>query len=189
MRNDIETGNLKNGLIFISGPSNSGKSCWGEYLIEKNRKVTYVATSKIYSDDNSWLKRIAKHKKRRPKCWKTVECDQDLIEKIEDIHPENALLIDSLGGYISNTLHISQDQWNNKTKTLIKILKSRSINSIIIVVSEEISWGIVPSTKTGFIFRERLSILARDIAKISNIQWLVVQGRAINLTSISYIVP
>ena len=62
-------------------------------------------------------------------------------------------------------------------------------NLCIIVVSEEVGWGIVPATPIGHLFRERLSKLTSLIGRHSKKKWLAINGTAIDLDKIGYLIP
>tara|TARA_Y100001968_G_C19094314_1_gene589311 strand:- start:112 stop:675 length:564 start_codon:yes stop_codon:yes gene_type:complete len=185
-----KTENLNtNGLTYISGPSSSGKSRWAENIIGEHHLVTYIATSLNRPEDKDWLERIRKHKLRRPSDWTIMESPINLSESLNIIDNKHVILIDSLGGYISSNLHLDNYKWKNESKLLINTIDKICKYQKIIIVSEEIAWSVVPSTNIGNKFRDRLSYLSAKLAKIANKNWLVVQGIAIDLNKIGYIVP
>ena len=57
------------------------------------------------------------------------------------------------------------------------------------VVIEETGWGVVPPTRIGGLFRDRLGALAQDLDRIADAAWLVVQGRALDLHGLGCLVP
>ena len=62
-------------------------------------------------------------------------------------------------------------------------------NLCIVVVSEEVGWGIVPATPIGHLFRERHSTLNSLINRQSKKRWLAVNGTAIDLDQIGHVIP
>tara|TARA_B100000965_G_scaffold247177_1_gene207543 strand:+ start:8365 stop:8922 length:558 start_codon:yes stop_codon:yes gene_type:complete len=175
------------GLITISGPTNSGKSKLAEFLIKEHKAITYIATSKQRPNDSEWQKRINVHKKRRPLSWKLIEYPADICKAIESISEEESILIDSLGGLVEQHLMIKDHQWevlkNEFVNTLIKN------NYLIIIVFEEIGWGISPHTQIGHLFRERLSNLSSLISRHSSRRWLAINGTAIDIDKIGSLIP
>ena len=149
-----------------------------------SKNVIYIATSKNNIDDRNWTKRIEKHKARRPKYWKTLESEGQLGKEILDFPLIDNILIDSLGGFV--TAHINKDNttWLKYSNEMLLALQKH--NGSVIVVSEEVGWSILPHTKIGFTFSERLSIISQEIGRIANDTWLVVAGRAVNLNSIGH---
>tara|TARA_B100000575_G_scaffold150839_1_gene120324 strand:- start:521 stop:1078 length:558 start_codon:yes stop_codon:yes gene_type:complete len=175
------------GLISITGPTRSGKSRLAEFLINEHDSVAYIATSKPRPNDPEWQKRIDLHKKRRPDKWMLIEHPEDICTAIESIRGNHSILIDSLGGLVEQHLIEDDDKWNYFQ---FKFLKSLSKDDIcIVVVSEEVGWGIVPATPIGHLFRERLSTLSSLISRQSKKRWLAVNGTAIDLNKIGHLIP
>ncbi len=175
------------GLISITGPTRSGKSKLAEFLIKEQDLVTYIATSKPRPNDPDWQRRIDLHKSRRPVSWTIIEHPKDICNAIESITRNESILIDSLGGLVEHHLIDDNDQWNNFQNNLLCCLTEN--NLCIVVVSEEIGWGIVPATPIGHLFRERLSTLTSLISHQSKKRWLAVNGTAIDLDKIGDLIP
>ncbi len=173
----------KKGLTIVAGPSQSGKSKWAELLVWDLKNVIYIATSNRNTTDKDWNKRIAKHKLRRPQNWLVKESGMELITDLRSLDKTFPILIDSLGGFVSQYLNELDNQWSQKEIDLVEAIKCRE--GITICVIEEVGWGVVPPTRIGNIFRDRLGTLAQKLQIISTESWLVIQGRAINLSNIS----
>ncbi len=169
------------GTILISGPARSGKSEWAENIIKYSKKdIVYQATHINNNEDESWIKRIRKHRERRPSEWKLIE-SADITKVISGLNSNNSLLIDSLGGVIAEYINFSSRNWQIYSDTIIDSLSK--FNGLVVIVAEETGWGVSPTTKVGNIFRDRLGKLTQDIEHISKDSWLVFRGRAINLKS------
>ena len=177
---------LSAGLTLVSGPSRSGKSRWAEHLVSNLPKVTYVATSAHQPDDMDWHERMRKHRLRRPSHWKLVECGPDLLSLLRN-PPSHALLIDSLGGYVAQQLSTSNSAWSIQCEQWPGL--TAQLRHPVVLVIEEIGWGVVPNTSAGYLFRERLGELAEYLSNLSKCSWLVIQGRALELTSLGLKVP
>ncbi len=175
------------GLILISGPIKSGKSKLAEFLIKEQESITYIATSKPRYDDPEWELNIVAHRKRRPNNWKLIEYPPNICETIKSFQHNESILIDSLGGLVEQYLMKDQDQWKLIQTNFINCLKSSEL--AIIIVSEEIGWGIVPATPIGHLFRERLSSLSSLISCNSSKKWLAVNGIAIDLDIFGVPIP
>ena len=175
------------GLISITGPTRSGKSKLAEFLIKDKDTVTYIATSKPRPNDPDWQQRINLHRKRRPKNWTLIEYPKDICKAIESVRGNESILIDSLGGLVEHHLIEEDYQWNSFQNKLFNCLTED--NLCIIVVSEEVGWGIVPATPIGHLFRERHSALTSLISRHSKKRWLAVNGTAIDLNKIGDLIP
>tara|TARA_Y100001968_G_scaffold322936_1_gene359844 strand:+ start:1584 stop:2198 length:615 start_codon:yes stop_codon:yes gene_type:complete len=179
---NIEFNIMGSGIILVSGPTRSGKSEWAEQLMHREDSVTYLATSDI-KGDSEWIKRIKKHKDRRPERWKTIDINYDLIAKLNYLGKSESILLDSLGGFVSNYINTKENVWISICDEFLKEIAM--FNSLVVIVIEETGWGVSPSTKIGNLFRDRLGILSQSLELISSDSWLVIQGRAINLKNIS----
>ena len=177
MDSSVEIGTK--GLILVSGPTKSGKSKWAENLISKQQDIIYVATSEL-SSDKEFQRRIEEHKSRRPHHWELIEGDFDLLKVIKFTKSTSSLIIDSLGGFIAKNIELDESQWIKLSNSFLEALKPQ--DKLIIIVIEETGWGVVPSTSIGNKFRDRLGKLSQELNSISILSWLVIQGRAINLT-------
>jgi len=175
------------GLISISGPTRSGKSQLAEFLIKEKNPVTYIATSKPRPNDPDWLQRIDHHRKRRPERWTILEHPKDICKSIESMNGDESILIDSLGGLVVDSLNMDNSYWNNFQNKLLNCFTKD--NLCIVVVSEEVGWGIVPATPIGHLFRERQSQLSSLISSHSKKRWIAVNGTAIDLDKIGDLIP
>ena len=172
------------GLITITGAIKSGKSQLAEFLIKDQESITYIATSKPRDNDPEWQKRINIHRKRRPNNWKLLEHPSDICKAIESNGAYGSILIDSLGGLVEQHLVDNENEWEIFQNKFINCLINKEY--VIIVVSEEIGWGIVPATPLGHLFRERHCNLSLTLCQNSIKKWLAVNGNAIDLEEIGY---
>ncbi len=171
-------------IIFITGGTKSGKSEFAEYLGRKIKKITYIALSESRPEDLIWQKKILQHRKRRPKEWELVETD-DLIGAL--ISKKGSILIDSIGGFIMENITKSDEEWEKKIYLLIDLLQVRKNTTLI--VGEQVGWSLVSEFEIGNKYIERLGNLQKKITKISQENWLTINGRAIRLDNISIEIP
>ena len=175
------------GLISITGPTRSGKSQLAEFLIKNQKSVTYIATSKPRPSDPDWQQRIDLHRKRRPDQWKLIEHPKDICKAIESINGNESILIDSIGGLVEHHIREDDAQWEIFQDRLLNCFTEN--NLCIVVVSEEVGWGIVPATPVGHLFRERHSTLSSLLSRLSKKRLLAVNGIAIDLDQIGELIP
>ena len=171
-------------IILVSGGVKSGKSEFAEYLASKEKTVTYIALSETRPDDISWQKKILIHQLRRPKSWKLIETE-DLIPIIKV--DKGVLLVDSLGGFIINSLKKKDDEWKNCLNNLLYYLAS--YKSKIIIVGEQTGWGLVSEYEIGNLYTDRLGICLKEITKISKENWITINGKAIKLDNMFFEIP
>ena len=175
------------GLILVTGPTRSGKSRWAESLVADQAAVIYMATGPSRPEDQQWQQRLQRHRQRRASHWSTVECANDFCEALARVPGPATLLVDSLGGIVANQLESSNEAWDEHQEQLIKALMRHQ--GIVVIVIEETGWGVVPSTAIGGLFRDRLGSLAQVLEALASQSWLVVQGRALNLSQLGKPVP
>ena len=187
MVNPIET-NI-HGIVLVSGPISSGKSRLAEYFLSNHSKVTYIATGITNKTDLKWTNKIISHRKRRPKHWKTIESQKDLNTILTNIDSDSSVLIDSLGGYIVNHLDLKDIEWTDHKKLFLKTLYNSSINRLIVIVSEEVGWCPLPSTKIGCLFSERLTSLSKELSIQALDNWIAINGRALSLNQLGNLIP
>ena len=169
-------------ITIISGPKKGGKSLWAEKLLKNQNDVIYIATGSASEDDENWQQRINEHRKRRNKEWQTIESNYNLCITINNIDSGQTLLIDSLGGFVSSLIDHSEDAWLDITKQFINILNS--YNGDIIIVAEEVGWGLMSEYAIGNSFVDRLGLITKEIEYLAKESWLVLHGKAINLTQL-----
>lgn len=175
-------------LILVSGPASGGKSRWAEELARRSGKpVTYLATGPLLPQDPSWQERLERHRRRRPAGWQCREVEGALAQALEDVPRGCLTLVDSLGTWVAAHLELEETDWQRECGTLLKAVERRS--SDLLIVAEEVGWGVVPASAVGGRFRERLGTLLQELTPRSDAAWLVVQGRAVELLAISAAVP
>ena len=179
--------NIKSSLshiIFITGGTKSGKSEFAEYLAKNVKKLSYVALSENNIEDKEWQKKIHLHKKRRPKDWKLIETT-DLLNTLNK--EDGPLLIDSIGGFVMESIGKENNEWSTIMNLLISLLMKRK--SITFIVGEQVGWSLVSEYKIGNTYIERIGELQKRITKISKDNWLAINGRAIKIDEISIEIP
>jgi len=171
-------------IIFITGGTKSGKSEFAEHLAKKAKKLSYVALSENNIDDKEWQDKINLHQKRRPKDWKLIETT-DLLNTLNK--EDGPLLIDSIGGFVMESIDKENTEWLMSMNSLMTLLKKR--RSLTFIVGEQVGWGLVSEYKIGNSYIERIGQLQRRITQISKDNWLAINGRAIKIDEISLEIP
>ncbi len=181
---DLSNSDDSSYIVFITGGTKSGKSEFAEHLAKKVKKISYVALSDNNKDDKEWQDKINLHRIRTPKDWKLIETT-DLLNTL--MKEEGPLLIDSIGGFVMNSIGKEQNEWSTKMNSLISLLMKRKC--ITIIVGEQVGWSLVSEYKIGNIYIERIGELQKRITKISKYNWLAINGRAIKIDEISIEIP
>ena len=171
-------------IVFITGGTKSGKSEFAEHLAKESKKLSYIALSENNPKDKQWREKINLHRKRRPKDWILIETT-DLLNTL--IKEEGPLLIDSIGGFVMESIEKENKEWITKMHSLIGLLKKRKNKTYI--VGEQVGWSLVSEYKIGNTYIERIGELQKKITKISKDNWLAINGRAIKIDEISLEIP
>jgi len=184
LEQNVNTVNNSSQVIFVSGGTKSGKSEFAEYLGKEISSLSYIALSEQRLKDENWKQKISKHRERRPKSWRLIETT-DLISILSQ--NSGPLLIDSIGGFVMESICKENDAWLCKMNSLINHLKNRM--SLTIIVGEQVGWSLVSEYEIGNKYIERIGELQKMISKISKENWLALNGRAIKIDEISLEIP
>ncbi len=172
---------LENGSTEVSNDSEATSS-----TASKGR-VTYIAT--CIPGDDEMRQRVKIHKKRRPSHWKTIEEPLDLTGVLEKEGPmSQVVLIDCLGLYVTNLLFQEDDDMDQKGRcqdVLNCVTEfatiARNVHSHVIVVSNEVGMGLVPSYPSGRLFRDVLGWSNQALARLSDWVYFMVSGIAVSV--------
>lgn len=175
-------------ITLVSGPAASGKSRWAEHLAHSSgHAVVVLATGPDLPDDPSWQQRLDRHRQRRPPSWRTLEVGGELSSGLLLLKSGELGLVDSLGTWVAAHLESERMAWQEQVDTLVSTI--RLLSCPLVLVSEEAGWGVVPMTAAGGRFRDRLGELQQQLAPHCDAAWLVLQGRAIDLSPMAQLVP
>lgn len=176
------------GVTLICGPAGGGKSRWAEHLATlSGRQVVYLATGPLLPDDADWQRRLDRHRRRRPPHWICREVGGDLAAAVSPLSSGQIALIDSLGTWVAAWLDCGAAEWQQRCGELREAL--RGCTAPLLLVCEEVGWGVVPSTAEGGRFRTRLAELEQRLMADASAAWLVIAGRALDLQALSVPVP
>lgn len=161
-------------LVLITGGVRSGKSKMAVDLAEKSGKpVVFLATCQPL--DEEMQRRVAKHKQDRPESWQTVE-EPIEIEKVIAGATEKLVVLDCLTLWITNLVMagLDQKQIMSKLETLLAFIKSGVFE--VIIVTNEIGWGIVPDNQMAREFRDIVGFAHQKIAAQADEVYMTVCG-------------
>ena len=160
-------------LTLVLGGARSGKSRYAEALIQSVAAPwVYVATAEALDDEMG--ERIAHHRTRRDARWRTLDAPRDLAAALLSLdgagHP---ILVDCLTLWLSNTLLQGGDV-EAACDELAAVLRDRP--GPLVVVSNEVGFGIVPDTPLGRQFRDAQGRLNQRVAEVAERVVLVAAG-------------
>ncbi|MEV0006123.1 bifunctional adenosylcobinamide kinase/adenosylcobinamide-phosphate guanylyltransferase [Micromonospora sp. NPDC050980] len=167
--------------LLVLGGIRSGKSGFAESLVADAPMVRYVATAPAGEpDDTEWAARLAAHRARRPGSWTTEETAADpgrLAEVIAAAGPNDTLLVDDLGGWVTVLLDPAH-QPADDTATIAELAAAvRASEARLVLVSPEVGLSLVPTTPLGRAFTDALGATNRAVADACDAVALVVAGQ------------
>ncbi|WP_114008674.1 bifunctional adenosylcobinamide kinase/adenosylcobinamide-phosphate guanylyltransferase [Cohaesibacter intestini] len=148
---------------FIFGGARSGKSQFAETLChESDCDLLYVATSPVIKGDAEYADRIKMHQDRRGPRWRVIEEELALAEILKaESRPDLAILIDCMTLWLNNVLYHNLSL-EDRLKAFIEAMQT--CQSRIILISNEVGQGIVPSNPEVRGFRDHQGRLNQTLA-------------------------
>jgi adenosylcobinamide kinase/adenosylcobinamide-phosphate guanylyltransferase len=150
-------------VTLILGGARSGKSRYGEQLIEgQDLQGVYLATAEA-SADLEMAERIRAHRARRSAGWRTVEVPLDLVSALErEGGARRAILVDCLTLWVSN-LMAAERSVAAESEALVRALPG--LCGAVVFVSNEVGHGIVPMNALARAFRDHVGLLHQAVAE------------------------
>lgn len=158
---------------LILGGARSGKSRHAEQLaLATGGAVTYVATA--VAADAEMQERIAHHRAQRPAAWSLVEEPLALAQVLRaHAVADGCLLVDCLTLWLGNLL-VDEARLQQEIDALYAALPE--LPGEILLVSNEVGWGIVPDNPLARRFRDEAGRLHQRLAGVCDRVTLVVAG-------------
>jgi adenosylcobinamide kinase/adenosylcobinamide-phosphate guanylyltransferase len=163
---------------LVLGGARSGKSAHAQALAEQagvgqaGGDLVFIATAEAYDDE--MRERIARHRADRDARWRTVEAPRDLVGAIRAEDGDGrTILVDCLTLWLSNLLLADQDLEAAGVALVEAVAASRAR---VILVSNEVGFGIVPDNALARRFRDAAGRLNQRVAAACDAVDLVVAG-------------
>ncbi len=160
-------------VTLVIGGARSGKSRHAQRLAERaSGPLVFVATAQAF--DAEMTDRIARHRADRDDRWRTVEAPVDLADAIAAYDaPDMMLLVDCLTLWASNLLLGDADIDAHVARLDMALAAARGR---IILVTNEVGWGIVPDNALARRFRDVAGRINQSVAARAQSVDLVVAG-------------
>lgn len=164
--------------LLVLGGVRAGKSA---FAVARARgvgdRVVFVATAQALDDEMA--ARIARHRRERPATWRTVEEPFDLFETVASVISEaDVVLVDCLNLWVANLLQRDADLDDARLLARMTVLEAVATRprGHLILVSNEVGWGVHPGTAIGRRFRDALGMLNQAVARVADEVVLMVAG-------------
>jgi adenosylcobinamide kinase/adenosylcobinamide-phosphate guanylyltransferase len=169
--------NLTSSVQLILGGARSGKSAYAERLasdscVDSCVSVVYVATAQAFDDE--MRARIQQHQADRPSHWQSIEVGCELPQALlaHSTH-ENVLLVDCLTLWLMSVMHEGKDIHQSVSDLVAALSQTKGR---VLLVSNEITMGVVPMGKESRLYVDELGRLHQRIAALSSDVTLMVAG-------------
>lgn len=157
-------------FTLIVGGARSGKSRLAERLAEASGLPrSYIATAEIWDDE--MRDRIARHVADRGEGWVTHEAPRDVAGALAQA--KGVVLIDCATLWLTNVM-LGGGDILAETAALITAIKAYP--GPVIVVSNEVGWGIVPENRLARDFRDEQGRLNQRLAEVADLVAGVMAG-------------
>lgn len=160
-------------LSLIVGGARSGKSSLAERLIlGSGLAPVYVATAE--PGDDEMRDRIARHRADRAGSgWQTIEAPLDLAAPLAAARGDQAVLVDCATLWLTNIMLSGRDV-GEQTDALLRALAGSA--APVVIVSNEVGWGIVPDSALARSFRDEQGRLNQRLAGAAGLVIGVMAG-------------
>jgi adenosylcobinamide kinase/adenosylcobinamide-phosphate guanylyltransferase len=157
---------------LVLGGARSGKSRYAQSLISAQPPPwIYIATAE--ARDAEMAARIEKHRAQRGNGWQTIAEPHDLPAALSSAPPSAPVLVDCLTLWLSNRMLANADL-DREIDALEAALDVRP--GPIVLVANEVGYGIVPDNSIGRRFRDLQGALNQRLAAGADRVVLVVAG-------------
>ncbi|MDI6617072.1 MAG: bifunctional adenosylcobinamide kinase/adenosylcobinamide-phosphate guanylyltransferase [Clostridiales bacterium] len=170
--------------VLVTGGARSGKSSFAESIYNGKTDVVYIATSKV--TDREMEERVKLHRKQRPKDWITYEGYHNIDDAVKG---SRNYILDCLTVMTSNIMfeytkdcqvitHLMQKEVEDSVVGEIERLmdRVRLIDGNIVMVTNEVGYGIVPDNHIARVFRDISGRVNRRVAAMCSEVYLVCCG-------------
>ncbi|WP_415888912.1 bifunctional adenosylcobinamide kinase/adenosylcobinamide-phosphate guanylyltransferase [Neptuniibacter sp. SY11_33] len=159
---------------LILGGARSGKSQVAqERATITGQPVVYIATAQ--AQDSEMEQRIELHRQNRPSEWQILEIPFDLPDALYSLSGKgNTVLVDCLTLWLTNLLLKGLEPMQEGMKALTAAVDDFEGN--LILVSNEVGWGIVPMGELSRQFQDNTGRLHQDLAAVVEVVTLTVAG-------------
>ena len=160
-------------VTLVLGGARSGKSRYAERLVEgQGAGPVYIATGE--AGDAEMAERIARHRARRGRHWRTVEAPLDLAAALADtVAPDRGVLVDCLTLWLANLIEAGRDMEADVAQLLAAL---PALDGPVVFVANEVGLGIVPDNALARAFRDHAGLLNQEIAATADRVVLVAAG-------------
>ncbi len=171
-------------FAIVLGGAKSGKSSFalelGSSIAEEGAlEKVFVATARTL--DKEMEERVRLHREERGQGWRTIEEPINVAEALKGLEARSVAIVDCLTLWLSNLMEITTDD-ASIMETVGKLADTASESrASVIMVSNEVGGGIVPSNPLSRRFRDLAGRTNQSIAAIADEAYYIVAGMPIKM--------
>ena len=164
-------------IVLVTGGARSGKSSFAlEEALRHSGKRVFIATALALDDEMK--DRIRKHQAERGEDFATIEEPLDLTSRLDSLGEDvEVVVVDCLTVWLGNLFH----KWGNneegvkrQIERFCEVLPATNIR--LILVTNEVGFGIVPENELARHYRDMLGFLNHKIAEHSDKVYCCICG-------------
>jgi len=157
---------------FVIGGAASGKSSFAESICFQTQKPRiYIATAQAFDDE--MRAKISDHRAQRGTDWITHEAPINVCDTLRGCEAGHVVLLDCATLWLSNLMLAEQDVSNLGSQLCAAIT---DCPAQVVIVSNEVGYGIVPENKLARDFRNAQGRLNQAIAAQADLVVQVIAG-------------
>jgi len=167
--------NDKTTLIFITGGARSGKSNYAQQeALALSANPIYVATAKVYANDEEFKQRVQRHISDRDKNWTSIEA-QFYVSKLS--LENKVVVIDCVTLWLTNFFSLFKCDAQQSLQAIKKEIDAlQNIPATFFIISNEIGMGVHAETEIGRRFTDLQGWTNQYIADKANKVILMISG-------------
>jgi adenosylcobinamide kinase / adenosylcobinamide-phosphate guanylyltransferase len=164
-------------ITLITGGARSGKSSFALALAAKAyQKRAFIATAVPF--DEEMRARVQTHQRDRENAFHTFEESLHLAEAVRTLPQDiDVAVVDCLTVWLGNLFHLFEEKEafiKGEVDRFLGILEAAPCD--LILVTNEVGWGIVPDNRLARAFRDMAGHLNREVAKKAQPVYLLCCG-------------
>jgi adenosylcobinamide kinase/adenosylcobinamide-phosphate guanylyltransferase len=164
--------------VLVLGGVRAGKSA---FALARARaiggRVVFVATAE--AGDPEMAERIQRHQAERPPVWRTMEVPLEVPSTLVGLSGgADLVIVDCLNLWVANLIQKRPEMSDTELLAEAAALESAIARSpfALILVSNEVGWGVHPETQLGRRFRDALGLVNQAAARAADEVVLMVAG-------------
>ncbi|MGD8227713.1 MAG: bifunctional adenosylcobinamide kinase/adenosylcobinamide-phosphate guanylyltransferase [Desulfobacteraceae bacterium] len=162
-------------IIFVTGGCRSGKSSFAlDYANKHFKSKIFLATAPAL--DEEMKKRIKAHQEARGPEWAAMEEQTEIAKAVASVETDyEVILLDCMTLWLSNLIMAGEQESQIFSRTEAFIEAIQKIPQSVIVVSNEVGYGIVPVNDVARRFRDLMGTVNQRLAACADVVvWTVV---------------